>query len=1754
MTPEVTPNATTRAHGGVKYRKVYQVDGSNNLLNGGVPFKTVVITNPAIDVPSEWVQLPNLAEGTTYRFIVRDSDAGSLENSNTQVVTINSGDMTAPNFNGKFTGVVAAATPADRSTKLGVQFTALDPSDATQYKIYTALAPANACTSGTESTTKTAATEGYTTGQSVSTEISGLSPRTNYSVCVRAVDAAGNVSTNNQDATRWTLDLTAPNFVGIQSLAYQSGPARLEVSWLPSDSADLDDYKIKIWAVKNSLTYNLQTIVVPASSVTCTTSCSKILTASDYTLLDASTVYAVMNACDDADQVPEGTYNCTNVSDAAALTAAIPDITPPQNFPGISSASSSAERKITLNWTLPTDANQLAEYQGFHVYGYPTSAANSVAAEAAQTRIGQIFCNAGTCLSSFTSTEITISDAKRTYRVYMKAIDGGSNESLNTPNVATDPTVTTLDTSAPSFESNLSVADPASSAIAISWSQASDNQYSAQSGNVITYFVYKYASTTATATPFGAGFAAGSTLPTVGGSVSLLGSTTSTALSDETLVSGNTNYYTVCAKDSSLNVKCDGVIRSKFINDIVAPAISNFVGTRYNGNKDWNLSWTMSDVGTADPNTLKVTLKRKIGTSATDWPDASSGTLLINNTAGLTSLASQIANAADSNRISGITANTEQFVNYTLYVNDGASPSNQGVANLSMLADNLAPTVTITSPGNKDTGTQNGANVEITLSGTCETAYSLGTGGTTTTTSVALSGDVASPATLSCSGAGRNGTFSGTVVLTAGAGAKTVTVTQTDIGGNTTNVSRTYYPPLKVEPMYSANGSLWMDYIHNDSNVTDGTYFYKASGTTCSTTSADEITDCIHGGEVKKVITNATSCDNLVLVEQLLAFDWQCVLLDDGGTMKATFVSSKIKDDKGLRDLLLDTAPAIGSPRNSGSGFRDNKVTVTWSNPSNPSDQIVWTSSLSKWWSNNVLAMPAETSGSTVTLGSSQNIYVADTNRITNGIAITANKTGVVLLGSTEFKQLGNLESGNDSDCNIENGTGGSTQRCLLYTNTSFHWIEGGIWNGWSTNNATNVSYGSTYIMDLVGSYFLKVRGLTLVDPNTAHMYIKNVNASEFRNIFIKLENRNNLIGINSKADTGISNRNMGNVFDTINFSVPTTLVAGDTRYFTKNLELTNWFGNTTIKNLTTELWSAGNTGVIYISNAANNLADTADYRTNTLIDTLTVKGGSRISNNAPLVYDVITNALANLSIDGFVVKKLRINDGATAVYLGTPAADADPRIKNIEIEDVEMTGKSSGAPAFEFQHRVSDVKIRDVRIAGVQNGNTLLSTVNVSTTNWMENIQVENVFATGSYNANFISLLGRIRNSRFKNFNVSRLHSPFANIGSSATTNPESITFQGITVSASNSHVFTVNRCSKCIFQGLTSANNQYGIFMYNAVDSIFHNSVIYSSDATYLFYASNHAPYGPSQNTTVAHFVNANQGNIVPINLSSAGNDYFKFSGVLALTPYSGSSERASLPATSNHIGLSLSGSTPKIVSNAGSSNANIYNLSNSFSISQAFKGYVADSSNSAADANGALSNPYNADTATLLSTILTFDFFNFDNSFRNISTKGSSFSSTDSRGRLYNNWSTPTPLQIVDYSLSLDDTNSNFLYNNTDISGTSATGNNNGAAISAGQNCPTAVRGDKFAVSNQTTPQTFLLNAWEVLDDAYNEGLSTNAREDTARHGDDDGLCEANEICLYTPNFGSYQGRGTLVECTYNDNNTGLADIRIFGYSTN
>ncbi|MFZ5785440.1 MAG: hypothetical protein ACOY3Y_03260, partial [Acidobacteriota bacterium] len=115
-----------------------------------------------------------------------------------------------------------------------------------------------------------------------------------------------------------------------------------------------------------------------------------------------------------------------------------------------------------------------------------------------------------------------------------------------------------------------------------------------------------------------------------------------------------------------------------------------------------------------------------------------------------------------------------------------------------------------------------------------------------------------------------------------------------------------------------------------------------------------------------------------------------------------------------------------------------------------------------------------------------------------------------------------------------------------------------------------------------------------------------------------------------------------------------------------------------------------------------------------------------------------------------------------------------------------------------------------------------------------------------------------------------------------------------------------------------------------------------------------------------------------------------------------------------------------------------------------------------------------------------------------------------------------------QIWDYRLKASDTT----LLNRSFDGAAAN-----PSFAHGDACPAGLGGDR-SLTDQIG-RSYLAAAVELL------GMG----------GDDDGLCESGETCLYTPNFGYYQGHGDLFtkQCAFQANG-GLSGISIYAYPLN
>lgn len=552
------------SQGGVAQRKIYQrigAVGGTNIADYTL-VQTAFIDSVDIGNPATSITLNTTLPATMYHFIVRDEDPSFHLNQNTNVLSIETTDIDPPAFGGITS--LAYGTPADST--LSAQFTAInnqpaDPNGATYYLVYLTSAnyptvPTDPCADGVPVHAQLNSSN-YTPGNA-SYSITGLQVRKTYRVCMKAKDLANNVSVNTQKYTLITKDITAPIFFGVQFAQYNNALQRVEVDWQASTSSDIKEYKVQIWSSADP--GNITTITAPHSS----NPNGLNFVDAQFPLVDNSIINVLVNACDDAFSIYNDTANnCTTYNSSTALAITLPDLHAPNDFSGISSASLCATNQngcIKVSWPNPTNGSW-TDYRGFKVY--------SVDSNDNLTWLKDCVCTSNDCVNNhLNSCELTGLDIARTYDLYVRAYDAAGNITAAVSPYSQKRSSKSGDVVKPLFTAGLTVSY-LESGMNVDWSQGSDNQVSnsIEAGNVVTYILYQKAGSTFS----GASITAGN--PALdGGAIKYEGPNSDTIISSG-LNEGTTYYYTVCAKDSSNNVNCDGDIKSVLMPDITAPQL-----------------------------------------------------------------------------------------------------------------------------------------------------------------------------------------------------------------------------------------------------------------------------------------------------------------------------------------------------------------------------------------------------------------------------------------------------------------------------------------------------------------------------------------------------------------------------------------------------------------------------------------------------------------------------------------------------------------------------------------------------------------------------------------------------------------------------------------------------------------------------------------------------------------------------------------------------------------------------------------------------------------------------------------------------------------------------------------------------------------------------------------------------------------------------------------------------------------------------
>ena len=135
-------------------------------------------------------------------------------------------------------------------------------------------------------------------------------------------------------------------------------------------------------------------------------------------------------------------------------------------------------------------------------------------------------------------------------------------------------------------------------------------------------------------------------------------------------------------------------------------------------------------------------------------------------------------------------------------------------------------------------------------------------------------------------------TFTGSVVVSYNSENQTQSVTKTFSAGGI--ASSTVVTLSSLYPNFGAN---WLDWLKND-----GSTIYQATDTAACDGTETAITQCVHGGQMRKIaLPSWSTCTSISATDSLGVFKWACFVNSSG---VAVVYSYDFQSNKGLKDLF----------------------------------------------------------------------------------------------------------------------------------------------------------------------------------------------------------------------------------------------------------------------------------------------------------------------------------------------------------------------------------------------------------------------------------------------------------------------------------------------------------------------------------------------------------------------------------------------------------------------------------------------------------------------------------------------------------------------------------------------------------------------------------------------------------------------------------------------------------------------------------
>lgn len=253
--------------------------------------------------------------------------------------------------------------------------------------------------------------------------------------------------------------------------------------------------------------------------------------------------------------------------------------------------------------------------------------------------------------------------------------------------------------------------------------------------------------------------------------------------------------------------------------------------------------------------------------------------------------------------------------------------------------------------------------------------------------------------------------------------------------------------------------------------------YYKTATPTTFCDGSETRRNCSHGGEKKKInLADIPTCANLTMKDSLDLFYWRC----DATTGNAVFESVMVKEGKGLKTLISTNGQ-----------WKKLQAYLFQSNiPIRATTEATW-------WTNTLTPLPDNSATTSMNLSASGTIYYINSDQLTSGYYITADKISFVSLNNSKL----NFNSASPANCDW-NGVAGSNFKALFCSNNrKFTWLEidstsgGNCYMTGSDLFSTISNSTSTCSLNLSGNKFL-VKNSTV--KNT---YGSTASASIFENL-----------------------------------------------------------------------------------------------------------------------------------------------------------------------------------------------------------------------------------------------------------------------------------------------------------------------------------------------------------------------------------------------------------------------------------------------------------------------------------------------------------------------------------------------------------------------------------------------------------------------------------------------------------------------------